>query len=77
MRKYTEAEMAKKAMIKTARAGVRVKHSIAADYELNDVLPDLEERIDAAILGGERLEISSANLYGAIIDGKPLTDGDH
>lgn len=72
MRRYTDAEMAKKDAVKITRAAIRVKHSIAADHELNDVLPDLEERIDSAILGGARLEISAADLYGAVIDGKDI-----
>ena len=39
-------------MLKTIRAAIRLKHSIAADEELNDLLPEAQRRFDAAILKG-------------------------
>ena len=40
-------------MLKTLRAAVRLKHSIAADNELNTLLPDAEAAFDAAVQRGE------------------------
>jgi len=39
-------------MLKTIRAAVRLKHSINADRELNDLLPEAELRFDAAVNRG-------------------------
>ena len=42
----------KAALMKAARSAVRLKHSLAADEELNRVLPELERRFDAAVQNG-------------------------
>ena len=39
-------------MLKVIRAAVRLKHSIAADDELAEVLPLAQEKFDAAVLKG-------------------------
>jgi hypothetical protein len=36
-------------MVKVARSYVRLKHSLAADDELNEILPELEKAFDAQI----------------------------
>ena len=54
----------KRAALKALRTAIRLKHSLAADAELNQRLPALEARIDAAIATGKRLEIS----IGQILD---------
>lgn len=48
----TEEELRKAELIKLARTVIRAKHSVAADRELNDVLPDLEDAFDAQIQAG-------------------------
>ena len=40
-------------MLKTIRAAVRLRHSIEADNELNEVLPRAQAKFDAAILRGQ------------------------
>jgi hypothetical protein len=39
--------------LKTIRTAVRLKHSLAADTELNEVLPKFEEEFNKAILEGD------------------------
>lgn len=41
--------MRKAALLKAARSAIRLKHSLAADAELNDVLPMLEGKFDASV----------------------------
>ena len=50
--KKTDIEQARANALKTVRAAVRLKHSIAADEELNQVLPQVEKRFDRAVQGG-------------------------
>lgn len=42
----------KAALMKAARSAVRLKHSLAADAELNALLPELERRFDAQVQNG-------------------------
>lgn len=44
--------MRKAALLKAARSAIRLKHSLAADAELNDRLPVLESMFDAAVQRG-------------------------
>jgi len=62
--KLDDNQVAKKAAMKTLRAAVRLKYSIMADAELNERLPELEERIDRALLEGRPLAIT----IGEIVD---------
>ena len=52
-RKKTPIEQAKVDALKMGRSIIRLKHSIAADQELNDKLPLLEKAFDDAVAGGE------------------------
>lgn len=49
----TDAEQAKRDAFKTVRAAVRLRHSLEADRELNQVLPAFEKKWKAATLRGE------------------------
>jgi hypothetical protein len=55
--KRTPEQMRLAALTKAARAAIRTKHSIAADYELNDFLPDAVERYESAQNEGRLLEL--------------------
>lgn len=48
----------KAALLKAARSMVRLRHSIAADEELNDVLPAVERAFDKAVQTGELPEVA-------------------
>lgn len=62
MRKLEPHEIQKAKMIKAARAAIRLKHALAADQELYERLPELERKIDAALLTGKPLEFTVAEL---------------
>lgn len=49
MRKKKPEEMQRARVVKTARALIRLKHSLAADEEINSVLPDTLEEFDKAL----------------------------
>jgi hypothetical protein len=49
----TPSELRKAQIVKATRTAIRLKHALAADRELNDVLPDVESAFDAAIQRGE------------------------
>lgn len=62
MTQLTKHQIEKARMLKACRAAVRLKHSLRADEELYQRLPELERRIDAALLAGETLKLTTAEL---------------
>lgn len=48
-----KVDLQRASMLKIIRTAVRLKHSIAADEELNEVLPKAEAKFNAAVLRGE------------------------
>lgn len=67
MPKKTETEMERLRVRKIATTLIRLKHSLAADEEINRVLPDTLDEFDAALAAGE-LKALTANLNDAIGD---------
>jgi hypothetical protein len=57
LRKKTKAEMQRARVAKVTRTIVRLKHSLAADEELNSVLPDTLAEFDEAVAAGELMEL--------------------
>ena len=57
MYKKTESEMERFKIAKATRALLRLKHSLAADEEINAILPDRIAAFDAALQQGELLEL--------------------
>jgi hypothetical protein len=53
----SEAEMNRQAIMKITRTMVRLKYSLAADKEINQLLPDRLDEFDAALQRGELLEL--------------------
>lgn len=47
-----KTEQARAEMLKVIRTAVRLKHSLNADRELNEVLPEAEKRFNAAVNRG-------------------------
>lgn len=70
MVRRTEAEMERHRIKKTAQTLIRLKHSLAADEEINRVLPDTLEQFDEALANGELLEVDPK----AVLE---LLAGDH
>lgn len=48
-----EVDQARANTLKIIRAAVRLKHSINADNELNEILPEAELRFNAAVQRGK------------------------
>lgn len=59
MRKKTPAEMERAKIVKATRTLIRLKHSLAADEELNSVLPDTLDEFDEALAKGELRELKA------------------
>lgn len=55
--KKSEAELERSAIVKATRTLIRLKHSLAADREINDVLPERIEQFDIALQSGELLTL--------------------
>lgn len=66
MNQLTEVEQARKEAIKVIRAAVRLKHSIEADRELNEVLPKFDKAFTAAI---QRGELPEPQQFVELVDG--------
>lgn len=49
----TEIELQKALMIKVLRSQIRLKHTLEAERELNQVLPEAERQFDVAVQRGE------------------------
>lgn len=60
MKRKTATELERHKVIKTTRALVRLKHSLAADEELNSILPDTIEQFDEAHARGELVSADEA-----------------
>lgn len=61
MRSKTEVELKRAAVLKAVRTAVRLRHSLAADEELNEVLPEVEVAFDAAVKSGQVFELDPAD----------------
>lgn len=57
MYKKSEIEMERHRIMKITRSLIRLKHSLAADEELNAVLPDRLIEFDKALQSGELLSL--------------------
>lgn len=57
MKKKTPADMEKAKLAKAARTLIRLKHSLAADVEINSVLPDTLAEFDESYANGELKEL--------------------
>lgn len=66
MNKKTDIELERDRIIKTHRALIRLKHSLNADKEINDLLPDRLNEFDRAIQTGE-LKVLPASLLDDIL----------
>lgn len=53
MKKKSSIEMERERITKITRALIRLKHSLNADEELNDVLPDTLEEFEKSLQAGE------------------------
>lgn len=63
MRVLTKHEREKKALLKSARQAIRLKHTLRADDEIGQRLPEIEAKIDAALLTGKPLAFTVSSLF--------------
>lgn len=69
MNRKTEAQLRKDALTYVARAAIRARHKIAADRELNAVLPDLLDAFDDALaLGILPGKVNLSALVAGVLD---------
>ena len=61
----TDLEVKKAAILKAARAAIRLKYTLMADEALNQMLPELEARIDDALQSGQPVSFNPANYLEA------------
>ncbi len=59
MRRKTPAEIRRAAITKTTRTLVRLKHSLAADEELNERLPATLREYDESLARGELKNVAA------------------
>jgi hypothetical protein len=67
MNQKDDIALRKAAMLKAARSAVRLKHSLAADAELNERLPELERQFDAAVKGGTLPDVARMLREGGLL----------
>lgn len=65
MKSLTNLEIEKAAMLKAYRAAIRLKHAIAADREIYETLPQIEQQIDDALQSGTPLELNPGGAFDA------------
>jgi hypothetical protein len=54
-----DIDLRKAALLKAARSAIRLKHSLEADAELNEVLPELERRFNSMVQRGTVPEVAA------------------
>lgn len=54
-----DIELRKRALFKAARSAVRLRHSLEADAELNDLLPRLERAFDKRVARGNLPDVAA------------------
>lgn len=59
MRKKSPIEMERQKVTKVTRSLIRLKHSIQADEEINNILPDTLLEFDKALQSGELKQLRS------------------
>ena len=64
----TDYERERKKLIKAVRSTIRLKHSLAADDELVEVLPTILADFDKAIASGTPYELSTLGILSGLDD---------
>ena len=72
MNKKSPSELEEYKITKTLRTVIRLKHSLAADEEINDLIPDTVHSFREALTRGELLQIGP--VLEGIINGATDTE---
>lgn len=67
MNQKDDIDLRRSAMLKAARSAVRLRHSLAADAELNEVLPALERDFNQRIQRGELPDVARMLREGGVL----------
>jgi hypothetical protein len=62
MTQLTPHQIEKAKILKAARSAIRLKHSLMADEEMYNRLPELERRIDQALNEGKELKLTTSEI---------------
>ena len=63
MRQKDKTEVQKTRALKSARTAIRLKHSLLADEEINEVLPEIEDAFDEAVALGKPYKLDVASVF--------------
>lgn len=63
MKPYDELEVIRAQMLKAWRSAIRLKHSLAADKEIAETLPEIERQINEALLNGSPLALDPSDAF--------------
>lgn len=66
MAQKSELDLRRAQLLKAVRTMVRLKHAMAADEELNRVLPRIEEQFEKAIRTGKPFELAVHELLAEV-----------
>jgi hypothetical protein len=61
---FNEFEVQRAAALKAYRTAIRLKHSLAADAEIAETLPEVEREIDEALNQGSALMLDPSEIFG-------------
>ena len=73
MRKKTPVEMEEYKIIKATRTLIRLKHSLNADEELNEVLPKTLDEFTKSLQSGELKQLASITIDEVLNAGNEKT----
>ena len=65
-RRRTAQELERQEMAKSIRSFIRLKYSVAADEEINDVLWNILDEYDAALAAGQPFDFALGELANRI-----------
>ena len=67
MNQKDDIELRRAALLKAARSAVRLRHSLAADAELNERLPELERAFNTAVSNGDLPDVARMLREGGVL----------
>lgn len=63
MKRKDRVEFQKTRALKAMRTAIRLKHALAADEEINQVLPEVEAAFDKAVTSGQPFELDIRSVF--------------
>jgi len=63
MQQKSDIDMERLRIVKAVRTAIRLKHSLAGDREINEVLPLVLEEFDRAVSAGQAYELEVGSVF--------------